>query len=142
MIRLLKKFRCLALALLLLSLWGCGGGLAPPPASIPAPVSQLLTVLPPNADGNSGVLGAAGSVQPGATVQATNLTQGGSFSALEPSPLDLFIRTAHAQTLVFETVADDQGAFAVDVPADSGDDIAIRQVVDGEASDFVIRPVP
>src|SRR4030095_16923047 len=123
---MMKRFfaRFSLLVLLLLPLWGCGG-IAPPPASIPAPVSQLITVNPPDANGNAAIIGSAGSVLPNANVQATNISQGGSFLVIdEASILDLLIPSAHAQQpLVVQTTADDQGRFALDIPANSGDDI-------------------
>ncbi len=129
----LKRF--LLASLILLPMFGCGAGA--PPASIPAPVSQRLTVLPPNQDGLVGIIGAPGAVNPGANVEATNLTQGGSFSIL-----DLIIPKAQAQVGVVTVTADDQGGFILDIQGATGDDIALRQEVGGEFSDETIVQVP
>ena len=129
----LKRF--FLAVLVLLPFYGCGAGA--PPASIPAPVSQRLTVLPPNQDGLVGIIGAPGAVNPGANVEATNITQGGSFSWL-----DLIIPKAQAGAPVITVTADDQGGFILDIPAASGDDIALRQEVNGDFSDETIVQVP
>jgi len=132
----MKNLKRFFLTVLILSPFiGCGAGA--PPASIPAPVSQRLTALPPNQDGLVGIIGAPGAVNPGANVEATNLTQGGSFSWL-----DLIIPKAYAQVGVVTTQADDQGGFILDIPGASGDDIAIRQEVNGDFSPETIIQVP
>ncbi|HEX5035592.1 MAG TPA: hypothetical protein VFX30_00315 [bacterium] len=119
------------------SVGGCGSGVNAPPASIPAPVSSLITVSPPNQDGIVLVSGAPGAVLPNASVIAANLTQGGFVQRLE----ELFLRSAHAQVQAAVT-ADDQGAFDLELEASEGDEIGIRQIVDSEPSDVTIVNVP
>ncbi len=121
-----------------LSLTGCGGGVAPP-ASIPAPVSSLMVAGEPTG-GVSTVSGAPGAAEPNATVQAVNATQGGVFTWWE----SLLISTAVAQPIAIEvtTLADDLGAFNFQIQANSGDDILIRQEVNGEVSPEITIRVP
>jgi hypothetical protein len=116
---------------------GCSSGGNAPPASIPAPVSSLITVSPPNQDGIVLVSGAPGAVLPGADVIAANLTQGGFVQRLE----GLLIRDAQAQTQA-SAHADDQGAFNLELEANSNDEIGLRQFANGEQSDVTILDVP
>jgi len=119
------------------ALSGCGG-VGSPPASIPAPVSQLIALSPPGPTGAVGITGDVGSVEPGATVQARNVTQAGPFTRL----LNWLIRKAYAQIFEDSTVADDEGAFFLLIDAESGDTIAIRQIVGGEVSPETDKIVP
>lgn len=140
--RIIRAFLLLAAGLLFLvpafsSVGGCGSGVNAPPASIPAPVSSLISVSPPDQDGLVLVSGAPGAVLPNANVIAANLTQGGFVQRLE----SLFIRSAHAQVQAAVT-ADDQGAFDLELEANEGDEIGIRQIVDSEPSDVTIVNVP
>ncbi|MCC7343382.1 MAG: hypothetical protein IT573_00485 [Deltaproteobacteria bacterium] len=116
---------------------GCGGGGAPP-ASIPAPVTQLMTISEPGPTGAVSITGAPGAVQPNANVQAQNVDQVGPFTWLK----ELLIRSAHAQTFFVEVTADDQGAFNLLIDGTSGDRIDIRQEVNGEFSPAVSLTVP
>ena len=117
---------------------GCGSGVSAPPASIPAPVSSLISLTPPDPTGLIIVTGDVGSVEPGATVIAANITKGGVVLWWE----DLFIRSAHAQLFEATTNADDQGRFILNIDGDSGDQIGIRQQVGTEESDVTIKIVP
>jgi hypothetical protein len=117
---------------------GCGSGASAPPASIPAPVSSLITLTPPDETGLIIVTGDEGAVEPGATVIAANITKGGIVLWWE----DLFIRSAHAQLFEATTNADDLGRFVLNIDGDSGDQIGIRQMVGTEQSDVTIKIVP
>ena len=115
---------------------GCGGGT--PPASIPAPVTQLMTISPPGPTGAISISGQPGAVQPNALVQARNVDQVGPFTWLR----ELLLRSAHAQTFQTEVFADDQGAFNLLIDGASGDTIEIRQEVNGDVSPAVALTVP
>lgn len=116
---------------------GCGGA-GTPPASIPAPVTQLMTISEPGPTGAVQIIGAPGAAQPNATVQARNVNQLGPFTWLK----ELLLRSAHAQTFETETVADAQGAFSILIDGASGDQIDIRQELNGEFSAAVSLTVP
>jgi len=113
----------------------CGGGA--PPASIPAPVSSLLSISPPDQTGAVAINGAPNSVFPNATVQAANTSQGGTFSLL-----DWLIPSAQAQVFSVNTTADDQGAFSLLIDGQSGDVIELRQELNGDVSDVTQLVVP
>lgn len=115
----------------------CGGGGAPP-ASIPAPVSQKLSISPPAPNGAITITGEPGAVQPGARVQAKNVTEQGPFLIVR----SFWIRSALAQTFETETFADDFGAFSLLIDGASGDQIDVRQEVGGEFSSAVSLTVP
>jgi hypothetical protein len=141
--KILKTFVLLAVGLLFLVpsvsyVAGCGSGASSPPASIPAPVSSLITLTPPDDTGLIIVTGDMGSVEPGATVLAANITKGGVVLWWE----DLLIRSAHAQVFETSTFADDEGRFVINIDGDSGDQIGIRQQVGTEESDVTIKIVP
>ena len=123
---------------ILVLLVACGGGGAPP-ASIPAPVSQKLSISPPQPNGAITITGEPGAVQPGALVQAKNVSEQGPFLVVVKSWL---IRSALAQTFETETFADDQGAFTLLIDGASGDQIDVRQEVGGEFSPPVSLTVP
>ncbi len=123
--------------LVLLTLVACGGGGAPP-ASIPAPVSQKLSISPPDPNGAITITGEPGAVQPGARVQAKNVTQQGPFLIVR----SWLIRSALAQTFETETFADDLGAFTLLIDGSSGEQIDVRQEVGGEFSPAVSLIVP
>ncbi len=129
----------LGFSLLLANIFSCGGGgSASPPASIPAPVASLMTVSTPTNTGATTVTGAAGAVNPGATVLAANLTQGGVVKKLE----NLFIRKAFAQVVQATAVANNTGAFTLLLDANSGNTLGIRQRVGTEQSDVTHLTVP
>lgn len=117
---------------------GCSSGASSPPASIPAPVSSLITLTEPDQTGLIVVTGDAGSVEPGAMVLAANLTQGGVVFRWE----DLLIRSAHAQVIQATATADDQGRFSLNIDGASGDQIGLRQQVGAEQSDVTVLDVP
>ncbi|MCC6271897.1 MAG: hypothetical protein IT572_00395 [Deltaproteobacteria bacterium] len=138
----MKKFLTLLSALFMLSSAalfgsGCGGGGAPP-ASIPAPVTQFMTISPPGPTGAVSIIGGPDAVQANANVQAQNVNQVGPFTWLK----ELLIRNAHAQTFFVEVTADNQGAFNLLIDGASGDRIDIRQEVSGEFSPAVSLTVP
>lgn len=136
--KILKPFVLFFLLLGTLSFGGsCGGGGAPP-ASIPAPVTQLMTISPPSQTGAVLITGEPGAALANATVQARNVNQVGPFSWLK----ELLIRSAHAQIFITETLADDQGAFSLQIDGSSGDTIEIRQELNGDFSDAVALIVP
>ncbi len=115
---------------------GCGGGA--PPASIPAPVTQLMTISPPDPTGAVTITGQPGAALANATIEARNVNQVGPFSWLK----QLLIRSAFAQTFQVTTQADNQGAFSFLIDAASGDRIDIRQDLNGDVSDPVSLTVP
>ncbi|HKY64400.1 MAG TPA: hypothetical protein VJR29_13395 [bacterium] len=117
---------------------GACGGAGTPPASIPAPVTQLMTITEPGPTGAVQITGAPGAAQPNATVQARNVNQLGPFTWLK----ELLLRSAHAQTFETETIADAQGAFNLLIDGASGDRIDIRQELNGEFSNAVSLTVP
>jgi len=128
------------IALLLLcffALASCGGGGAPP-ASIPAPVTQLMTISPPDQTGAVQIVGQEGAALPNATVQARNVNQVGPFSWLK----NLLLREACAQTFITETVADANGAFTLLIDGASGDRIDLIQELNGDVSPPVSLTVP
>src|SRR5262245_39168738 len=135
----LRRFLGVFIAAAVLVPWlGCGGA-GSPPASIPAPVSSLMTISAPDPTGAVTINGAPGSVQPGATVQAKNITQAGPFTRWE----NPFLRNAYAQIFEAQVIADDQGAFTnLRVDGASGDQIGIRQEVGGEFSPVTTLTVP
>src|SRR5262245_28306680 len=126
------------ISLSVLALQSCGSGA--PPASIPAPVASFMTISPPDpVNGAVTINGAPGTVNPGATVQAKNITQAGPFTRWE-NPL---LRKAFAQIFQAEVIADDQGAFTnLQVDGATGDRIGIRQEVGGEFSAVTELIVP
>ncbi len=123
--------------IVLFLLVACSGGGAPP-ASIPAPVSQKLSISPPDPTGAVTITGEPGAVQPGALVQAKNVTQSGPFLIVR----GWLIRSAVAQTFEVETFADDLGGFTLLIDGSFGDQIDIRQEVGGEFSPAVSLSVP
>ena len=130
-------FRMALLALTLLIWAGCGGAGAPP-ASIPAPVTQLMTISPPDQTGAVQITGQDGAALPNATVQARNVNQVGPFSWLK----NLLLREAHAQTFITETVANANGAFTLLIDGATGDRIDLIQELNGDISDPVSLTVP
>ena len=119
------------------ALIACGGGGAPP-ASIPAPVTQLMTISSPGPTGAITIQGQDGAALPNANVQARNVDQVGPFTWLK----QLLIRNAHAQTFITEVPADNQGAFILQIDGASGDRIDIRQELNGDFSPEVSLTVP
>jgi len=117
---------------------GCGSGASSPPASIPAPVSSLISLTVPDPTGLIIVTGDVGAVEPGATVIAANISKGGVAMWWE----DWLIPSAHAQVFEATTTADDAGRFVLNIDGDSGDQIGLRQQVGAEESDVTIKIVP
>jgi DNA-binding beta-propeller fold protein YncE len=128
--------------LLLLTAGMLGCGAVSPPVGIPAPVSQLLSVSNPDANGTVTLTGAPGSVVAGADVTAANTTQGGVVQKLK---LELVLyRTAHAGNgddngdvtapLTNTAIAGPDGSFQLILHADIGDEIQVVQTVNGETS--------
>lgn len=115
---------------------GCGSGA--PPASIPAPVTQLMTISPPDPTGAVTITGQPGAALPNATIEARNVNQVGPFTWLK----QLLIRSAFAQTFQVTAPADNQGAFSFQIDGASGDRIDIRQDLNGDISDPVSLTVP
>ncbi|MCE9624417.1 MAG: hypothetical protein K8R69_03025 [Deltaproteobacteria bacterium] len=130
-------FRGLLFSLCLLALFSCGGGGAPP-ASIPAPVTQLMRISPPDQTGAVQITGQDGAALPNATVQARNVNQVGPFSWLK----NLLLREARAQTFITETVANANGAFTLLIDGATGDQIDLIQELNGDVSDPVSLTVP
>lgn len=117
---------------------GCGSGASVPPASIPAPVSSLISLTVPDPTGLIIVTGDEGAVEPGATVVAANISKGGVVNLWT----DWLIPSAHAQVFEATTTADDAGRFVLNIDGDSGDQIGLRQQVGTEESDVTIKIVP
>jgi hypothetical protein len=117
---------------------GCGSGASAPPASIPAPVSSLISLTVPDPTGLIVVTGDVNSVEPGATVIAANITKGGVVMHW----MDWVIPSAHAQVFEAATNADAEGRFELNIDGESGDQIGLRQEVGGEQSDVTIKVVP
>jgi Uncharacterized conserved protein len=115
-------------SLLRLGAISCGG--ASPPAGIPAPVSNLMSVSNPDGSGTVTVTGAPGAVNPGATVLGDNLS-GGS-SGLQ----SLLIRTAIAESTALSstTIASTDGSFQLRLTASIGNSLRITQSVDKDTS--------
>lgn len=120
------------------SVGGCGSGASAPPASIPAPVSSLISLTVPDPTGLIIVTGDVGSVQAGATVIVANTSKGGVVMRWE----DWLIRSAQAQVFEATTTADDQGRFIVNIDGSSGDQIGIRQQLGADQSDPIFLDVP
>ncbi|MFO1463439.1 MAG: hypothetical protein U1F66_06650 [bacterium] len=124
-------------ALLSVVTWyGCGGGA--PPASIPAPVTQLMTISPPDPTGAVTISGQPGAALANANIEARNVNQVGPFTWLK----ELLIRSAFAQIFTAQTTADAQGAFTLLIDGASGDRIDIRQELNGDFSAPVTLTVP
>ncbi|MBI4411610.1 MAG: hypothetical protein HY541_03905 [Deltaproteobacteria bacterium] len=102
------------------SLISCSGGNATPPASIPAPVSGLISISSPDTEGFVRITGGAGSVENNAEVQVNNLTISSSVSAN----------------------ADADGSFETEIAASIGDSLEILQTVDGSTSTASAEEVP
>ncbi|MFO1518615.1 MAG: hypothetical protein U1F57_02955 [bacterium] len=146
MMKKTRVFLFISFFLLLLShvfsLSGCGGGAAPP-ASIPAPVANLMTASPPDSTGAVTINGAPGAiptpVQSGAAVQANNCNH--TTCSLWKK---IFLRPALAQTFTAEVPVNPDGSFnnlRVDV-VQPNDIIGLRQVVGAEFSQTTAIAVP
>lgn len=125
--------RFFSLCSLLMGILGCP---ASPPAGIPAPVSELLSVGAPDSRGLVFVSGDPGAVNPGAQVTATNVTETASKSLLE----GLLISVVHAgesapPAFITTVTADSEGSFNLFLNADFGDVIEVVQTVEGQTSD-------
>lgn len=123
-------FIVLALALGLLRLGGLGCGAASPPAGIPAPVSNLMSVSNPDASGTVTLTGAPGAVDPGASVTGDNINGGMSAA---PS---IFIGQAFAQVddLSSTTIAGIDGSFQLRLTALIGDTLRVTQALGPDTS--------
>lgn len=95
------------------------------PVSIPAPTSGNIRSSSPSEDGLVTIVGGAGSVTPLSTVRVTNL--GSNQASLINHLTDLVVRTAWAQEIV-ETTADVDGAFVIQIAAETGDTLQIVAV--------------
>lgn len=128
------KLWILSLALssgLLLKLGMVGCGSVSPPASLPAPVANLMVINPPDNVNTVMIEGLPGAVLPGALVFAANNTQGAFLTYLE----SLFYGVAWAGPLYdTETVANNEGAFRISITARVGDTIELMQSLDNETS--------
>lgn len=110
---------------------GCGG--ASPPLGIPAPVSNLMTIEPPDGSGTVAIFGAPGAVLPGAVVSGANLSQGGQVRFWE-SALYGIARAQVAPAVERDVVGASDGSFRMRIFGKAGDTIRIVQTVDGEKS--------
>lgn len=110
----------LILAALLALTASCHGGSATPPASIPAPVSGLISISSPNAEGLVRITGTPGAVEDNAEIEVNNRTTGNSAS----------------------TEAESDGSFEAEIAASIGDSLEILQTVDGETSNASTQDVP
>ncbi len=110
---------------------GCGS-VSSPPAGIPAPVSNLMTVSNPDSNGEVTVTGSPGSVESGATVSAGNISEGGMVWRLEK----LWIGTAHAQDagVTAMVIANADGSFRLVIKGKVGEIIRVIQIVNGQLS--------
>lgn len=120
------KFRVFSLFFLLatFALAGLGCTNASPPASLPAPISQLMTVGNPDSFGEVSIVGAEGSVLGGATVTADVDVPIAGFTRLE----NWLMGAAWAQVgNGISTQADENGAFELRIPAQIGDNLLLFQ---------------
>jgi len=133
-----KKILSLARVLLLLGLGmivpACGTPSnstidTSPPVDIPPPISNLMTVSGPDADGQVRITGSRGAVLNGALVQVTDLTQGG-MARLEA----YFLASAFAQETPIDVIANPDGSFQLTLRAKIGDILRVVQIVNGHAS--------
>jgi len=112
-----------------LSVLACGGA-ASPPLGIPAPVSNLMTLDAPDANGTVAIVGQPGAVLQDAIVSGANITEGGVVRLWQR----VLFSVAHAQALERDVVAAGDGSFRMRVFGKSGDTIRIVQTVGGEKS--------
>lgn len=124
-------FPLVFLLLFALGLAGCGAA-SSPPASLPAPVSRLISIGNPDDIGLVSVLGAEGSVLPNAQVRVQKINA----VARANSWLDLLLANAWAQSTdpSVITVATDQGFFELLIKAEVGDTLLIQQEQNDEVS--------
>ncbi len=130
--KLSKSFIPLSfLVLVAFSLLSCSGA-SSPPASLPAPVSQLISIGNPDEIGLVSVLGTSGSVLPNAVVRAQNISQ----ITVVNRWYDFLVSVAWAQVgdPVVSVEANNEGAFEIGLKANIGDSIFIMQVFNGEQS--------
>ncbi|MDX1386079.1 MAG: hypothetical protein R3257_00715 [bacterium] len=133
----MRKIHYLLISLIIAGLLGCP---ASPPAGIPAPVSNLMSVSNPDGSGNVAISGDAGAVNGGATVNAANVTQTGFKKDLQ----NFLIRSAHAQAgpgFTNSTIANSDGSFVLLLSASIGDQIEVTQTVGEETSDPTLLTV-
>ncbi|MCE9624372.1 MAG: hypothetical protein K8R69_02795 [Deltaproteobacteria bacterium] len=133
------RTKCWAIlrSLLFLGFLGCfshslGCGAASPPIGIPAPVSNLMIVSPPDENGTVAVLGEPGAVLRDAVVSSANITQGGSVRLWEP----FLYGVAQAQSSQIDrtVVAASDGSFRMRLFGKPGDVIRVVQTLAGEKS--------
>lgn len=129
-----RPFRFLFLLILLVfgllrsGALSCGG--ASPPAGIPAPVSNLMSVGNPDGSGTVTVTGAPGSVNPGAMVSGSNT------SGVASSFSRLWMNAAWAENQSFSasTIADTDGSFRLRLNASIGNILRLTQALGTDTS--------
>ncbi|MDX1386167.1 MAG: hypothetical protein R3257_01160 [bacterium] len=125
------KFRVFSLFFLIsVLIFGTFGCSASPPAPLPAPISQLMTVGNPDASGEVSIVGAEGSVIAGATVTAGVEIPLAGFAWLER----WLVGVAWAQVEESSTQADDNGAFVLSLKAETGDNLLLFQSLGAQRS--------
>lgn len=101
-----------------------------PPVDIPIPISNLITVSGPDANGEVRVTGAPGAVLNGALVRVSNLGQRGL--AIRFS--EVFLASAWAQQTAAEVTANADGSFQLTLKAQIGDTLRVVQILSGQES--------
>ena len=117
---------------------GCGG--ASPPIGIPAPVSNLMTISPPDANGTVGLLGEPGAVLRDAVVSSANITEGGTVRLWERALYG--VAQAQATQMDRTVVAASDGSFRMRLFGKPGDVIRVVQSLGGEQSPGTDLTVP
>lgn len=135
----------IAMGLLLITA-GCGGSTesnVAPPVELDAPISGRIDISTPDEAGNVTITGSAGAVPGGSLVMGVNETVAGTVSFLRF--LDAIIPSAYAQTSSPDVcseaghacaLADDDGAFTMQLAASVGDSIAIG-VIDPSSGEWL-----
>lgn len=127
-------FRTMAWIAGLWCIFACSGGSqfvgTSPPLDIPLPISNLMTVVGPDAEGNVRVTGAPGAVLPGAGVRVSLLATAGA--SLRPG--FSWIASAWAQDAATESQAGADGSFQLTLRAKIGDVLRVVQIVSGAES--------
>lgn len=133
----MRKIHTLFISLIIAGLLGCP---ASPPAGIPAPVSNLMSVSNPDGSGAVAITGDPGAVNGGATVNAANVSQSG----LKMEIKNFLIRPAFAQAgpgFTNSITANGDGSFVLFLSAAVGDQIEVTQTVGEETSDPTLLTV-
>lgn len=115
---------------------GSTGGSAAPPVSIPAPTIANITVSSPDEEGNVLVVGAAGSVEAGTTVEIY------IEESLETSQYFVFRKSFALEGPFCNVVANDDGSFECEVPASEDASLCIKQKGTSESSECGSKSVP